>query len=192
MSLRIVAGRHRGRRLAAPEGLATRPTAERAREALFAILEQGLPPLQACRFLDLFAGSGLIGLESLSRGAASALLVDQAAAAVRVIEANITALGEGGRAAVRRADACRLGPAPSTFDIAFLDPPYGSGLLEPALAALLDGDWLAPGARLVAELGTREPFALPPGLLAEDERRYGAARFVFLRLVESRDEQPAR
>jgi 16S rRNA (guanine966-N2)-methyltransferase len=181
LSLRIVAGRHRGRRLTAPEGLATRPTAERAREALFAVLERGPPPLRGCRFLDLFAGSGTIGLEALSRGAESALLVDQAAAAVRVIGANVAALGEGGRAAVRRADACRLGPAPGTFDIAFLDPPYGSGLLEPALAALLDGAWLAPAARVVAELGAREPFALPPGLLPEDERRYGAARFVFLR-----------
>lgn len=190
MSLRIVAGRHRGRRVATPEGLATRPTGERAREALFAILEGGRPPLQGCRFLDLFAGSGAIGLEALSRGAKSVLLVDQAAAAVRAIEGNIAMLGEGGRALVRRADACRLGRATGTFELAFLDPPYGGGLLEPALAALLAGGWLAPAARVVAELGAREPFALPPGLVPEDERRYGATRFVFLREAGTAHDEP--
>lgn len=181
MSLRIIAGRHRGRRLETPAGLATRPTADRAREALFAILEHGRPPLRGCRFLDLFAGSGAVGLEALSRGAAHALLVDQAGSATAAARTNVERLGETGRAQVLRADVCRLGPAPGRFDIAFLDPPYGSGLLAPALQALIHQGWLAADARVVAELALREPLAVPAGLALEDERRYGAARFLFFR-----------
>jgi 16S rRNA (guanine966-N2)-methyltransferase len=179
--LRVIAGRHRGRRIEAPEGLATRPTSERAREALFGILEHGEPPLRGSRFLDLFAGSGAAGLEALSRGAAEVLCVDQASAAVAAIRANIEALGEAERAAVLRADACRLGPAPHPFDIVFLDPPYGSGLLAPALASLADQGWLAPGARIAGEVTAREPFAPVAGFVVEDDRRYGAARLLFLR-----------
>jgi 16S rRNA (guanine966-N2)-methyltransferase len=185
VSLRIIAGRHRGRRIATPEGLATRPTSDRAREALFNMLERGDPPLRGSRFLDLFAGSGAAGLEALSRGAAETLMVDQARAAVAAIEANVRRLGEGACARVLRADACRLGAAPHPFDIAFLDPPYGGGLLGPALEGLLRGGWLAPGARVVVEVAARAPVAPPSGLAVLDERRYGAARFVFLRVPEA-------
>jgi 16S rRNA (guanine966-N2)-methyltransferase len=181
VSLRIIAGRHRGRRIETPVGLATRPTSDRAREALFAILEHGEPPLHGARFLDLFSGSGAAALEAVSRGAASALCVDQASAAVAAIRRNITTLGEEERVAVTRADACRLGAASGRFDIAFLDPPYGSGLAVPTLAVLVEEGWLAPGARIVVETAQRETLECPPGLVAEDERRYGAARFVFLR-----------
>jgi 16S rRNA (guanine966-N2)-methyltransferase len=181
VSLRVIAGRHRGRRIEAPEGLATRPTSERAREALFGILEHGQPPLRGSRFLDLFAGSGAAALEALSRGAAEALCVDQASAAVATIRANIEALGEAEWAAVLRADACRLGPAPHAFDIVFLDPPYGSGLLAPALASLADQGWLAPGARIAGEVTAREPLASFDGFVVEDDRSYGAARLLFLR-----------
>ena len=181
MSLRIIAGRHRGRRVEAPQGLATRPTSERAREALFGILEHGEPPLRGSRFLDLFAGSGAAALEALSRGAAEALCVDQASAAVAAIRANVEALGEADRAAVLRADACRLGPAPHPFDIVFLDPPYGSGLLAPALASLADQGWLAPGARIAGEVAARERFVPVAGFVVEDDRNYGAARLLFLR-----------
>ncbi|MEK0082138.1 16S rRNA (guanine(966)-N(2))-methyltransferase RsmD [Benzoatithermus flavus] len=181
MSLRIIAGRHRGRRIETPKGLATRPTSERAREALFNILEHGSPPLRGSRFLDLFAGSGAAGLEALSRGAVEALMIDQANAAVTTIRANIEVLGERERAKVLRADACRLGAAPHPFDIAFLDPPYGSGLLVPALEGLLTQGWLASEAAIVAEVAAREPVTPPPGFVILDERRYGAARFVFLR-----------
>jgi len=181
VSLRIIAGRHRGRRLRAPEGLATRPTSDRAREALFGILEHGLPPLRGSRFLDLFAGSGAAGLEALSRGAVEALLIDQAIAAIAAIGANVAALGEEARARVLRADACRLGQAPGTFDIVFLDPPYGSGLLAPALASLADQGWLAPGARIAGEVAARERFVPVAGFAVEDDRNYGAARLLFLR-----------
>jgi 16S rRNA (guanine966-N2)-methyltransferase len=181
VSLRIIAGRHRGRRIRTPEGLAVRPTGERAREALFSILEHGRPPLRGSRFLDLFAGSGAAGLEALSRGAAEALLIDQASAAITAIKANVEALGEEARARVLRADACRLGPAPHTFDIVFVDPPYGSGLLLPALEGLSARGWLAPGALVVGEAASREALVPVAGFAVEDERRYGAARFVFLR-----------
>ena len=181
MSLRIIAGRHRGRRIVTPEGLATRPTSERAREALFGILERGAPPLRGSRFLDLFAGSGAAAFEAVSRGAAQALCVDQATAAITAIRTNIEALGEGECVSSMRADACRLGPAPMPFDIVFLDPPYGSGLLTPALASLADEGWLAPGALIVAEVAARDRLDAPFGYRLEDERAYGAARLLFLR-----------
>lgn len=181
MSLRIIAGRLRGRRLEAPLGLATRPTSDRAREALFAILEHGSPPLRGSRFLDLFAGSGAVGLEALSRGAESVLLIDQAGTAARAIAANIATLGVEDHARVLRADACRLEAPPHPFDLAFLDPPYGSGLLAPALHSLVAQGWLAPAARAIGEIAAREPAPAVAGLDVEDERRYGAARFVFLR-----------
>jgi 16S rRNA (guanine966-N2)-methyltransferase len=181
VSLRLIAGRHRGRRITTPEGLATRPTSERAREALFGVLERGSPPLRGSRFLDLFAGSGAAALEAISRGATEALCIDQATAAMAAIRANVEALGEGGSVAVLRADACRLGPASAPFDIAFLDPPYGSGLLAPALASLAAGGWLAPGAQIVAEVAVRDRLDAPAGFRLEDERAYGAARLLFLR-----------
>ena len=183
MSLRIIAGSLRGRRLAAPAGLATRPTGARAREALLAILEHGEPPLRGGRFLDLYAGSGAVGLEALSRGAAAVTLVEQEAAAAKAIATNIASLGIGDRASLLRADASRLGRARgSSFDLVFLDPPYGGGLALPTLAGLRAGGWLAADARIVVELAARESLPLAPGFAVTDERRYGAARFVFLAL----------
>lgn len=179
--MRIVAGRHRGRRLVAPEGDAIRPTHDRAREALFNILEHGEPPLQGSRFLDLFAGTGANGLEAVSRGAVSAMLVEKDDAALRAMTANRKALGEERTVGILRADATRLPAATQAYDIAFLDPPWGSGLHGPALASLLAGGWLTPGGRIVCELSPREALEPPPGLAVEDERRYGKARFVFLR-----------
>jgi 16S rRNA (guanine966-N2)-methyltransferase len=179
--VRIIAGRHRGRRLGAPPGLEVRPTGDRPREALFAILEHGEPPLLGARFLDLFAGTGAIGLEAASRGAATALLVELDATALRAATANRDALGEGRTVGILRADASRLGRATQPFDIVFLDPPYRSGLAPPTLEALLVGGWLAPGARVVCELSSRDTLLPPEGLAIEDERRYGRTRFVFLR-----------
>ena len=181
--MRIVAGRHRGRKLNAPPGEDTRPTSDRAREALFNILERGPPKLRGCRFLDLFAGTGAVALEALSRGAASAVLVENARPAVAAIRANIAACGEGRRAQLLTDDAAKLGRySGEPFDIAFLDPPYLSGLLPPTLGRLARGGWLAPGARVVCELAADEILELPAvALEAEDQRRYGAARLVFLR-----------
>lgn len=179
--MRIIAGRHRGRRLTAPAGLEVRPTAERAREALMSILEHGTPPLRDARVLDLFAGTGAVALEALSRGARLALLVERDRRAQAAIRANVMRLGEGERARLLPLDATRLGPAAHPFEIAFLDPPYRSGLAAPALASLRAGGWLVPAARVVVERPAAERSPAIDGFTVDDERRYGAAAFLFLR-----------
>ena len=181
--MRIVGGSLRGRRLAAPPGRAIRPTSDRAREALFNILQHSLlmaTPLAGAAMLDLFAGTGAVACEALSRGAAHATLVDRDAAALDVARANLAALGLADRASVLQADATRLRSATRPAAFAYLDPPYRSGLAAPALASLAAGGWLAPGALAVIELAAREDFAPPAGFALRDERRYGAARLVFL------------
>lgn len=185
--MRIVAGEFRGRALAAPQGAATRPTADRARQAVFNILEHApwSDGLQGLRVIDLFAGSGALGLEALSRGAAFSLFVETDEAARGAIRDNIDSLGLFGRTRVHRRDAAELGVRPGgdgpAFHLAFLDPPYGKGLGEQALARLADGDWLAPGALVVFERGADEaPFAAE-GYEALDVRDYGAAQVHFLR-----------
>lgn len=180
--MRIVAGALRGRRLRVPPGLALRPTGDRAREALFSILAHGEPPLAGAAFLDVFAGTGAVAIEALSRGAAKAVLVENDPRALATLRANLEALGVTESATVLRADATRLGRAREAFTIAFLDPPYHSGLAMDALAVLLRGGWLAPDARLVVETASDEKLAPPTPLEIDDTRRYGAARFHFLRL----------
>lgn len=178
--MRIIAGTWRGRRLLAPADRAIRPTSDRAREALFGILEHGAPALRGARFLDLFCGTGAVGLEAASRGAAAVLLVDDDARALGLARANLERLGAPDHVRLLVRDATRLGRAQQPYDLVFLDPPWRSGLATPALAALRDG-WLADEARLVVETAAREELELPPGLALEQERRYGAARFTFLR-----------
>lgn len=185
--MRIVAGKHRGRSLIAPAGKGVRPTLARAREALFDILahkrfsETGAPALADARVLEAFSGSGAFAFEALSRGAASAILMDIEPAALDAARRNAESLGEGARVTVLKADATKPGPARAAASLVFLDPPYESGLAAPALAALARERWLADGALCVVELGAKEPFDPPPGFTAIDVRRYGAARFVFLR-----------
>ncbi len=185
--MRIIAGRHRGRRIAAPAGRAVRPTAERAREALFDMLAHGGlaagggAVLEDARVLDAFAGSGALGLEALSRGAAHASFMDRDPAALKAARANVEALGERGRATLYLADAAEPPEAEAPADIVLMDPPYGSGLAAPALAALAARGWIARGTLAVVELPARgAPFDPPPGFAAVRERRYGAARLVFL------------
>lgn len=180
MALRVIAGRWRGRPLAAPEGATTRPTASRAREALFSMLESRLGSLEGLAVLDLFAGSGALGIEALSRGAARALFVEQDPAAIRAIRANLARLGAQALGDVLPADATRLGPAPAPFGLALLDPPYGAGLAGPALERLVRSGWLAPGAWVSLETSPGEGLALPPGLALAAERRHGPA---WLRLL---------
>jgi 16S rRNA (guanine966-N2)-methyltransferase len=182
--MRIIAGQFRGRRLRTPRGEAIRPTSDRAREALFGILEHGTPLVQGARFLDLFAGTGAVGLEAHSRGAAAVLLVEQERAAVQVAEANLAQLGAPASVRLLARDATRLGPAPHPFDLAFLDPPYRSGLASPALQSLSRHGWLDAGARVVVELATTDDLPLPDGYMLERERRYGSAKFLFLRRSE--------
>jgi 16S rRNA (guanine966-N2)-methyltransferase len=171
--MRVIAGRHGGRRLRAPAGEATRPTSDRVREALFSVLAERV---DGARVLDLFAGSGALGLEALSRGAASATFVDSSPAALRVIRSNLETLGE--EAEVVRADALRwLGAASRRsrqYDLAFVDPPYRrAAALGPALGAALAAV-LADGAVVVAESDRRAPLEL--GIPVVDDRRYGDTR----------------
>ena len=185
--MRIVAGKHRGRPIEAPPGEAIRPTSDRAREALFNILvhrflrEDGTPVLQGARILDAFAGTGALGLEALSRGAAHASFMDKDPQAVLAIGANLRRLGENKNADVLRCDAANPPPARQGCDIALLDPPYRSGLAGPALAALQRQGWLKPAALISFEEAAKEPFSPPPGFAVLDERRYGAGKLIFLR-----------
>jgi 16S rRNA (guanine966-N2)-methyltransferase len=184
--MRIVAGRHRGRALAAPEDEAIRPTSDRARQSLFNILEHGAPAkagleIRGAVVLDVFCGTGALGLEALSRGAAKAILIDSDAAAITLARQNAMALGEIAHVSLRQLDATRPGPAKEAATLAFLDPPYGQGLAGPALAALAREGWLAPGAIVTVETATREDLALPAGFALLDERRYGKAKLLFLK-----------
>lgn len=180
---RIIAGRHRGRRLEVPPGDTVRPSAERLREALFNMLEHGQPALRGCRFLDLFAGSGAVGLEALSRGAAAVCLVEADRRAAAAARRNVEKLGETDRVRLVVADATRLPPAGEAFAIAYLDPPYDSGLAPACLARLAAGGWLAEEALVGVEIAAREVLAAPPGFAVFDERRYGAGRIVRLRFT---------
>jgi 16S rRNA (guanine966-N2)-methyltransferase len=185
--LKIVGGRHRGRTIATPEGLSTRPTSSRAREALFNILvhanwrQDGTSPLIDARVLDAFAGSGALGLEALSRGAAHATFLDNDPAAIKLIGENLRKLGETAAAKVVRGDAIRPPPAREACDLVFLDPPYRSGFAQPALVALAAAGWLKSDAIATIELANTEDLLPPPGFEALDERRYGAAKIVILR-----------
>ena len=185
--MRIVAGEFRGKAIKAPPGPATRPTSDRAREAVFNILEHApwSRGVRDARVIDLFAGSGALGLEALSRGAAFCLFVETDEAARGAIRENVEAMDLFGRSRVHRRDATQLGVRPGAdgpaFDLAFLDPPYSKGLGEIALARLAEGGWLARGAIAGAERGAEEPPLEAAGYEILDERRYGAARVWFLR-----------
>jgi 16S rRNA (guanine966-N2)-methyltransferase len=174
--MRVVAGRLKGRVLKAPDSRAIRPTSERLRETIFDILLHRHPEaVEGARVVDLFAGSGALAIEALSRGAGFALLVDNGAEARALLRANVEALALGGVTRIWRADATRLGKAPAggPFDLAFLDPPYGKGLADLALASLIAGDWLAPGALVVVEEAAKAAIAAPAALQPLDARTYG-------------------
>jgi 16S rRNA (guanine966-N2)-methyltransferase len=186
-ALRIVSGEFRGKPLASPPGVATRPTSDRARQAIFNILEHApwSAGVREARVIDLFAGSGALGFEALSRGAAFCLFVETDEAARGAIRENVDAMHLFGRTRVHRRDATQLGVRPGAdgpaFDLAFLDPPYSKGLGEVALARLAEGGWLAPGATVVFERGAAEaPFEVA-GYAPLDVRDYGAAQVHFLR-----------
>ena len=189
--MRIVGGRFRGRALAAPGDARTRPTSDRVREAVFNILAHGIPDLEieGARVLDLFAGTGALGLEALSRGAAFALFIDDAAEARALLRENVAALGLGGVTRIFRRDARNLGMAHPVepFSLAFLDPPYGQGLATAALNSARAGGWLTPDALIVVEEATKAQFTAPEGFREIDRRRYDDTEFVFLRLSESQD-----
>jgi len=181
--VRIIAGAFRGRRLVAPAGTATRPTAERMRQAVFDMLWHapwaGRARLTGARVLDGFAGTGALGLEALSRGAGTVDFIEQDRAALTALRANIAACRADEACRVWPADALRPPRATAACDLVFLDPPYGEGRVAAALAALAGAGWLAPDALVVAESGA-PPEALPPGFALLAERRHGAAHVAVL------------
>ena len=177
--MRIIAGRFKGRALKPPETREIRPTADRLRELIFDILVHRYPDaLAGGRVIDLFAGTGALGLEAISRGARTALFVDSGAAARALLRENIEALALGGVTRIWRADATKLGKAPATgpFTLAFLDPPYEQDLAGPALESLARGGWLSSGALVVVEEAAKAEIVAPAEFERVDERDYGDTR----------------
>ncbi|KZD23353.1 16S rRNA (guanine(966)-N(2))-methyltransferase RsmD [Tardiphaga robiniae] len=184
--MRVVGGRLKGRNIASPTTQAIRPTADRLREALFNILIHAYEsPIADARVLDLFAGTGALGIEAVSRGAKFTLFVDNGSEARALLRNNVEALGLGGVTKVYRRDAADLGPAHPVepFSLVFLDPPYRMKLAEKALASLRDGGWLTPGALLVVEEAKDAAFAAPDGFEELERRAYDDTEFTFLRSV---------
>ena len=184
--MRVVGGRLRGRNLAAPKSQAIRPTSDRLRESLFNILAHAYgDPLPGARVLDLFAGTGALAIEALSRGAAFALLIDDGAEARALIRQNVDALGLGAVTRVFRRDATKLGMAHPVepFGLVFLDPPYRKGLAAPALASLRDGGWLAPQALAVVEEAAEAGFAPPERFVELERRTYDDTVMAFVRAI---------
>jgi 16S rRNA (guanine966-N2)-methyltransferase len=182
--MRVVGGRLRGRSLTSPQSREIRPTADRLRESAFNILIHAYgDPISGARVIDLFAGTGALGIEAISRGAAFALFVDNGTEARALLRNNVEALGLGGVTKVFRRDATNLGPAHPVepFSLAFLDPPYGKGLAEQALASLRDGGWLTKEALVVVEEAKAAAFAAPEGFEELERRAYDDTEFVFLR-----------
>lgn len=168
-----------------PGANAIRPTSDRLRETLFNILAHSYDnPVEGARAIDLFAGTGAMGIEALSRGAGFALFVDERAEVCALVRANVEALGLAGSARILRRDARKLGAAPEQerFNLVFLDPPYGKGLIAPALKALRDGGWLAKEALLVIEESAGSGVDLPEGFVARETRRFGDTQAVFAAL----------
>jgi 16S rRNA (guanine966-N2)-methyltransferase len=182
--MRVVGGRLKGRNLASPSSGDIRPTADRLREAVFNILIHAYDdPIADARVLDLFAGTGALGIEAVSRGAAFALFVDSGAEARALLRNNVESLGLGGVTKVYRRDAGDLGPAHpiEPFSLVFLDPPYGRKLADKALASLRDGEWLTQGALLVVEEAKAAGFVAPEGFEELERRAYDGTEFVFLK-----------
>ena len=182
--MRVVGGRLRSRPIAGPKSQAVRPTSDRSREALFNILIHAYgDPVSGARVLDLFAGTGALGIEAISRGAAYVLFVDEGVEARSLLRQNTETLGLGGVTRIFRRDATKLGPAHPVepFDLVFLDPPYGKGLGEKALASAREGGWLKPQALIVVEEATDAKFAAPDGFAELERRTYDDTEFVIIR-----------
>jgi 16S rRNA (guanine966-N2)-methyltransferase len=192
--MRVVGGSLRRRTLASPQSHVIRPTADRLRESLFNILVHSFDDaLNGARVLDLFAGTGALGIEALSRGAAFALFVDDSPEARALLRDNVASLGLGGASRIFRRDATRLGaahPVPP-FSLVFLDPPYGQSLAEKALLSARGGGWLTPGAVIVVEEATKSAFAAPEDFREIDRRRYDDTEFVFLQNNKSESKSGA-
>jgi len=182
--VRIVAGRFKGAAIAAPRSQGTRPTSDRLRETIFNILAHGIDmDLDGVRVLDLFAGTGALGFEAISRGAGHCTFIEEGTEARGVIRRNMESLGLNGAAKIFRRDATRLGSAGTIapFDLLFADPPYDKGLGERALSSAVDGGWLKPGAVCVLEERASADVEVPQGFKTLDQRRAGDSQVLFLR-----------
>ena len=178
--MRIIAGEWRGRKLVAPAGQQTRPTADRTRETLFSMLASRLGSFEGLRVADLYAGSGALGLEALSRGAGQAVLVENERTALKAIETNAATLGAGGRISIRAMSAAAL-PAGEPFDIIFADPPYLPGSGTDVAKAVAKAGWLAPGGWMAVETHRGDAVTPPEGWEIDAERDVGRARLTLLR-----------
>ena len=182
--MRVVGGKLRSRPIAGPKSQGVRPTSDRSREALFNILVHTYgDPVSGARVLDLFAGTGALGIEAISRGAAYVLFVDEGVEARSLLRAKVETLGLGGVTRIFRRDATKLGPAHPVepFDLVFLDPPYGKGLAEKALASAREGGWLKPQALIVVEEAADAGFKAPDGFEELERRPYDDTEFVIIR-----------
>lgn len=178
--MRIIAGDWKRRPLRAPAGEATRPSADRTRETLFSMLVSRLGTFEGLAVADLFAGSGALGLEALSRGAATCLFVEQDPAAIRALRGNIAALRAAERCEVRAGSALTLGPARAPLDLILLDPPYHSGAGAVALDKLARLGWIGPATWIALEVAAKEDVKLK-SLTIESERKVGSAKLVLVR-----------
>jgi 16S rRNA (guanine966-N2)-methyltransferase len=184
--MRVVGGKFRGRTLVGPKSQAVRPTADRLRESLFNILVHAYDdPIDGARVLDLFAGTGALGIEAASRGAAFVLFVDDGAEARALLRENVATLGLGGTSKIFRRDATKLGDAHpiEPFSLAFLDPPYGKNLAAAALNSALAGGWLTADALVVVEEAVKAGFAAPTGFVELERRAYDDTEFVVLKVT---------
>lgn len=179
--MRIIAGEWRGRKLVAPKGEGTRPTADRTRETLFNMLASRLGSFEGLSVLDLFAGSGALGLEALSRGAAYCLFVEQDSDAIKAIRANIESLSARSRSSVQQASVMSLGPAKQPHDLILLDPPYGTGAGQVALDRMLRLGWIGPATCIALETGEKENVVVK-GLRTVADRRVGKGRLTLFEL----------
>lgn len=182
--MRIISGQWRGRKLVAPPGDATRPTADRTRETLFSMLVSRLGSFEGLAVADLFAGSGALGLEALSRGAASCIFAEQDAAAIRAIRQNVASLQAEPLCDVRAASALSLGPAKQPLDLILADPPYGSGAGEVALDKLARLGWIGPATWVSLETAASEEPQVK-GLEAVADRKVGKARITLFRAPDA-------
>ena len=192
--MRIIAGKHRGRKLAALAGQAVRPSSDRLRQALFNILQHGKHAVEidGAIVVDAFAGTGAIGLEALSRGAGRVVFIENGPTALELLRKNVAVCVEREHADIIRADATDPPPPRAACDLAFLDPPYGRELAPPALSALAKKGWLKDAALCIVELAKADQFVPPPGFELLDNRTYGAAQIIILRWRDSRVPSPDR
>ncbi|MFC3052455.1 16S rRNA (guanine(966)-N(2))-methyltransferase RsmD [Kordiimonas pumila] len=178
---RIIAGTLKGRNLVVPAGRDVRPTTDRMRERIFSMLLHGrYPDMKGANVLDLYAGTGALGLEALSRGAARAVFVENARASIAAIKENIKTLRVEDETEVRALNASLLPTSQMPFDIIFMDPPYNMGLVEPTLTALIEGQWLSENGVIVCELSVDDNSVIPAGLDIMDDRKQGQQRILFL------------